>query len=81
MHKLYTNVGYHNRGESYPEHDFSELDGLNLSWISSAACVSNDDIVRNLESQYNRDPKKKVGQYFYYTLYREETENVCTTQT
>jgi len=81
MQKLRNNVGYHNRGEPYPEHDFSELEGLNLSWASSQACLNNGDVARILEAQYNKDPKRTVGQYFYYTLFKEETENGCTTQT
>ncbi len=52
-----------------------------LMRLSSQACLNNGDVARILEAQYNKDPKRTVGQYFYYTLFKEETENVCTIQT
>ena len=81
MLKLRNNVGSHIKGEPFPEHDFSELNDLDLSWVSPQVCLNNSDVAKILEAQYNKDPKKTVGQYFYYTLFKEETENVCTIQT
>jgi hypothetical protein len=74
--KLRNNVGYHNKGEPYPQHDFSELEGIDLSWISPAACVSNNHIANYLESQYARNGKLTRGQYFYYTVLNEEEETM-----
>ena len=71
MIKLQNNVGRHKKGEPYPEHDFSELDGLDLSWASPAACISNKHVASYLESQYNRNPKLTEGVYFYYTIFVE----------
>lgn len=72
MIKLQNNVGYHIKGEPYPQHDFSELEGLDLSWASPAACISNNHIANYLESQYSRNTKLIKGQYFYYTVLHEE---------
>ena len=70
--KLQNNVGSHKKGEPYPEHDFSQLEGVDLSWISPAACVSNNHIANYLETQYSRNVKLTKGQYFYYTVLREQ---------
>lgn len=76
--KLQNNVGHHKKGDPYPEHDFSALDGLDLSWVSPAACISNKHVANYLQNEYNRNSKLTSTVYFYYTVYNEETENTCT---
>lgn len=76
MIKLQNNVGHHKKGDPYPQHDFSSLDGLDLSWISPAACISNKHVASYLEAQYNRNYKLTEGVYFYYTIFVEKNTGV-----
>lgn len=76
MMKLQNNIGYHKKGEPYPEHDFSQLEGIDLSWISPAVCVSNKHVASYLEAQYNRTSKLTEGVYFYYTIFVENNTGV-----
>ena len=69
--KLRNKAGYHNKGDPYPEHDFSELDGLDLSWKSAAACTSNKEIENYLQEQYARNSRLTNCVYFYYTIYKD----------
>lgn len=70
--KLEGLTGYHNKGDPYPEIDFSELEGINLSWVSPAVCLSNEAIKDCLEKQYARNSKLTRGEYIYYLIYKEE---------
>lgn len=70
--KLAGLTGFHKRGDPYPEIDFSELSGMNLSWVSPAVCLTNDQIRETLEKQYAKNSKLTRGEYIYYLIYKED---------
>lgn len=70
--KLAGLVGYHNKGEPYPQIDFSELKGLDLSWVRPSVCLTNEQIQETLEKQYSKNPKLTRGEYFYYLIHKED---------
>ena len=77
--KFQTMIGTHVKGQPFPQHDFSYLQGLDMSWTPPYACLTNEMIQQFLESQYARSSKLTKCDYAYYVIY-QPTEEVCENQ-
>ena len=77
--KFETQVGTHTKGQPYPTHDFSYLEGIDMSWVAPYVCCSNEKIAQFLEMQYNRSSKFTKCDYVYYVIH-QPTEESCTNQ-
>jgi hypothetical protein len=62
------NRGQHTRGTPYPEIDFSAIQKFGLKSETGAIACSNEELIKQIDAQYDANPNSMYATYFYFTI-------------